>query len=281
MSISHHNIVGSRYNDQTQRPSIIQPLTKSGFSFASVSPNAPPGRTEFHAPCLVTPISETEGVKQVLELYSSPSRPGFCNHVGRIVIVKSDKNVELPIGLKQFTLPIPKWVNHVLASAFLNQDALFLHHQERYMHNTNQYSRVGTGDDEKQSNGSIQAYSKAVYPVQTDLGVMNYRKWISKFAGGGIPYRNNPLMPEASNQVVFDVCWNAHTKHCKYCQDAERRIRKVRIASFILAAFFGVLRPIGRIPSTVATLAFTGLGYGLYKLGGLFHKYEFSHSKND
>ena len=156
VTVSHHNVVGNRYDDQTQTLSPIDPLTKDGFSFSVSAPGRPPSRTEFHAPCLVTPISEVEGAKQILELYSSPSRPGFCNHVGRMVIVKTDKDAELPIGLKQFTLPVPTWVNHLMASAFLNQDALFLHHQERHMHKSKLYSTL------KPDNEEMQAYSKAV-----------------------------------------------------------------------------------------------------------------------
>jgi len=120
----------------------IVPLTKNGFGVQKYSPkNGDEGATTFNAPAQVlikADFSEDDdGPCQYLELYSSPSRPGFTNHVGRMVIIKGKDN-KMPALLRQFTLPMPKWVNHVLSSAFLNQDALFLHGQERSLANYGQ-----------------------------------------------------------------------------------------------------------------------------------------------
>ena len=249
----------------------------NGFSMTSKSldESRPAGFTKFEAPGLVQTGSDMGVGQQRLELYSSPSRPGFCNHVGRMVIVKDDPEAEMPTALKQFTLPVPKWVNHMMASAFLNQDALFLHHQERHLHHSGQYSTVGQGNDDDGN-----AYVDAVMPANSDLGVLNYRKWMSKFAGGGIPYRHYKTMPESSNDVVFDV-WNGHTKHCRYCLDALRRLKKARAVALVAATCVGVLRPFGKVPSLFATLGLGGTTWLLHKIIGLFYRYEFSHAEND
>lgn len=278
VSVSHHNVVGSRYDSQEMNVEMEKTLKKDGFSVRTSSPlNPNSGTTEFIAPSLVAidaPVGDSEdGGMQTLELYVSPSRPGFSNHIGRMVIRKG-KDGKMPALLKQFTLPLPKWLNHILASAFLNQDALFLHHQERTMAATGQYKTV-LDDGEEPFN-----YNKAVYPINSDKGVITFRNWLRQFAGGRIPYKNKQSMPSASNEVVFDV-WNAHTKHCRYCLTALSRLKKARFASFAAATVFGVLRPFGRLGSLASTSALVGAGLVLHKLIGMFYRYEFSHAHND
>ena len=102
---------------------IIKPLTKSGFSIQSMTPdNSDGATTEFNTPAQViinAPFGD-KGAAQYLELYSSPSRPGFPNHVGRMVVVK-DTTGEMPKMLKKFTAPIPIWLNHIITSSFLTK----------------------------------------------------------------------------------------------------------------------------------------------------------------
>ena len=120
---------------------IIKPLTKSGFSIQSMTPdNSDGATTEFNTPAQViinAPFGD-KGAAQYLELYSSPSRPGFSNHVGRMVVVK-DTTGEMPKMLKKFTAPIPIWLNHIITSSFFNQDALFLYAEERSLAHNKEY----------------------------------------------------------------------------------------------------------------------------------------------
>jgi hypothetical protein len=79
----------------------------------------------FEAPAHVAIQSEYgDGALQTLELYESPSGPGFCKHVGPMAIVK-DKDNKMPKLLRQSTAHLPKWLDHVLTASFLNQDAVF------------------------------------------------------------------------------------------------------------------------------------------------------------
>ena len=89
---------------------------------SSLAEGAVPSTVTFTAPSTVAIETSfgTEGAFQVLELYSSPSRPGFCNHVGRMVVVK-DRSGKMPGLLRTFSIPMPKWFNHILSSFFLNQ----------------------------------------------------------------------------------------------------------------------------------------------------------------
>jgi hypothetical protein len=184
----------------------------------------------------------------------------------------------MPKLLRQFTRPMPIWVNHVMATLFLNQDALFLHHQERSLHNHGTYTSLKNDPDDL----AADSYSKAILPVETDLGVVTFRKWLQVFAGGRIPYHYHPTMPAASNEIVFDV-WNAHTKHCVLCQTALTNVKKARLAAFVVAACLAVLRPFHhhRVVTLGGVLAAGGLGLALNKLVGMFYRFEFSHSAND
>mmetsp|Transcript_38712 Transcript_38712/g.69791 ORF Transcript_38712/g.69791 Transcript_38712/m.69791 type:complete len:238 (-) Transcript_38712:105-818(-) len=229
--------------------------------------------TTFNAPSqvLITSPFGDDGARQYLELYSSPSRPGFCNHVGRVLIVK-DKSNEMPKLLRQFTLPLPIWVNHILASAFLHQDALFLHGQERSLARYGKYRTAQPAND---------SYAKALLPCSTDKGVMLFRHWMSRFAGGYIPFKGDTPMPPADNEVVFDV-WNSHTKNCKYCLTALRRLKRVRAVVFLASALVAAIRPkvLGVVGSVLSALGLSGLGLVVSKLIKMFYRYEFSHADN-
>lgn len=230
------------------------------------------GSTTFQAPTSVfieTGVGD-QGAKQVLELYATPSRPGFCWHTGRLVVVK-DEDGSMPKFLRLFTLPMPTWLNHVLAASFLNQDALFLHAQERQLAASGAYSSL---DDDAGKD-----FAKTTMLADSDLGVSQFRSWLRE-AGGVVPYRNQPAMPPVDKAVVFDQ-WNSHTKHCQYCLGALKNLKRLRGALFMLATTLGVLRPLGRVGSLASVLATTGLGVLTHKLIGRFYKYEYSHAHND
>jgi len=276
VGVSHHNVVGNRYSSQKMSLETIKPLSKHGFSIHIITPEIPDGAiTEFNAPAQVivkTPYGDG-GAIQYVELYSSPSRPGFSNHVGRMVVVK-DSTGEMPQQFKKFTGPLPVWLNHVITSLFLNQDALFLHAQERSLAHNKEYRASDpnvTGDN----------YAKSILPMPADIGVLQFRTWMRLVAGGNIPFKGDTTMPATDKEVVFDV-YNAHTKHCKNCQVALKNLKKIRFASFFFAVLMATVRPkkLGVVGSTVATILFSGIGGMLNKLIGMFYRYEFSHADN-
>lgn len=279
VDVSHHNVGGNRYAVQPLRLATKTQLSKEGFAIEAFQNVTNSDRLRstisYVAPALVTidmPFG-AEGGQQTVQLYASPSRPGFCNHVGRMVIRK-DKAGKVSKFLRQFTLPMPIWLHHVLTSAFLNQDGLFLHHQERTLAMTGKYTTlVPDGSD-------MYNYNKAIFAVPSDLGVISFRNWIRLWAGGRIPYRNHHVMPPASSDVVFDV-WNAHTKYCRYCQVALKQLKVARMAFFVAAASFAITRPLGAISTLASSFVFAGIGLLLNKLIGTFYKYEFSHAQND
>ena len=277
VGVSHHNVIGNRYNVSETNCEYNSRLSKDGFSIVSkFGAGSRESICTYRAPVLVTQSGSPskEGSFQMLELYSSPSRPGFCNHVGRMVIVKPPSG-QMPKALRMFSLPMPKWLNHVLAAMFLNQDGVFLHYQERNL------AKSGTYVSHKDASPSQHDFVRQMLPTENDRGVINYRTWLRKFGGGFIPYKNNLGLPPVDEDICFDQ-FKSHTSKCKACSRALVNLKKGRLAAFAVSACLAVLRPARRnLLNLTGVLLTAGLGLAINKLIGMFYRYEFSHSKND
>jgi phenylpropionate dioxygenase-like ring-hydroxylating dioxygenase large terminal subunit len=286
--VSHHGIVGDRYRDAQyyDMPRLREISTQEGFSFGVSQGEDVPlvgSEHDFQPPCLmkITTTFSDEG-KLILVLYATPTRPGWCRHIGAQILVKNPQG-KLPPGLGLFALPMPIWLGHILASIFLHQDLVFLHYQER---------NISTKD----------RWLNAVYtPNPQDKMIITFRQWLEYRAGGGVDWDascESKLPPvERDKRVLFDV-WNTHTVNCQYCQTALRRLRWARAGSYglaILVLTIAILLETQSIAlsdqTDLISLAFaarillalglTTLGYGIHKLIGLFYVYEFEHAHND
>lgn len=145
---------------------------------------------------------------------------GWCRHIGRQVLIKNEAG-KTPPGLGFFALPMPTWLNHVLASLFLHQDLVFLHYQEKII-----------------AKRSKHKWLDAVYtPNPQDKMVVTFRQWLSKRAGGGIPWDldcDSNIPAEIDKEKLFDV-WTTHTQHCSVCQDALKNIDRLTTLSYVAA----------------------------------------------
>ena len=286
--VSHHGIVGDRYRDAKyyNMPRLREISTQEGFSFGVSQGEEVPmigSEHDFQPPCLmkITTTFSDEG-KLILVLYATPTRPGWCRHIGAQILVKNPQG-KLPPGLGLFALPMPTWLGHILASVFLHQDLVFLHYQER---------NIATKD----------RWLNAVYtPNPQDKMVITFRQWLEYRAGGGVAWDascSHDLPPvERDKRVLFDV-WQTHTVNCQYCQTALKRLRWARAGSYglaILVLAIAILLEAQAIALSGQTelisiafggrvalsLGLTGLGYGIHKLIGLFYVYQFEHAHND
>jgi len=278
--VSHHNVVGNRYTGpQPLKIMSEEPMTKKGFVSRVMNQDGTYSRQEYKAPCLVSIDDCNPDARSVLELYTSPSKPGFSNHVGRLVLVKDEKGI-MPKAFKQFTLPIPIWANHLLAATFLNQDALFLHAQERNLHHDLNFKTAISADDMVTATNNPN-YKEMVYtPTNSDRGVVLFRDWLRLKAGGRIPFRGYNGMPTVDNEIVFDQ-WHSHTKNCKYCMDAHKNAKKVRLTSAMIAIAIALLQPGGKVTRAMSVGLFGGISFASHKIIGAFHRVEFSHAEND
>jgi phenylpropionate dioxygenase-like ring-hydroxylating dioxygenase large terminal subunit len=299
--VSHHGLVGNRYNDAQyyDMPRIRDVSTQEGFAFGvtSTEPSIEQTIHDFQPPCLmkITSIFKDEG-QLILVLYATPTRPGWCRHIGCQVMVKNSSG-KLPKGLAFFALPMPTWLGHILASLFLHQDLVFLHYQEKAL----------------AKKGGDRWLDSVFTPNPQDKMVITFRQWLNKRAGEAIAWdkscSHSLPEPERDKAQLFDV-WNTHTKDCSLCQNALRKIQRLEILAYSIAVFsFGIgimldARAIAAktvmldteatttalqsmIPTTGLLWAILGsslfgmLGYLLKRFSRLFYVYEFNHAKND
>ncbi|BCL36531.1 Rieske 2Fe-2S domain-containing protein [Nostoc sp. MS1] len=289
--VSHHGIIGDRYKDAKYYDMIpVRPIsTQNGFAF-EIQPTQ--GDTvqaihDFQPPCYMKIVATSkDGGQLILALYATPTRPGWCRHIGCQVFIKNPQGKK-PQGLSFFGLPLPIWLTHVLASLFLHQDMVFLHYQETII-----------------AQRRKSKWLDAVYtPNPQDKMVIALRRWLENRAGGGVPWAAEAISHgEQDKQKLFDV-WTTHTENCTVCQNALKNINRLTVLAYVAAAvclFIAVIvdarfvalqaaldKSLFTLPPVGFWLALTGgillavLGYQLKRFSGLFYSYTFEHAHND
>lgn len=290
VTVAHHGLVGKREDAKYyDMPRVREMSTQEGFAYdvTPIPDTLARSGHDFQPPCLMRISSEfKDGGQLILVLYAVPTRPGWCRHIGRQVLIKNDVG-KVPSGLAFFSLPMPTWLSHVLGSLFLHQDLVFLHYQEKTV-----------AQREKR-------WLEEVYtPNPQDKMIIAFRQWLDKRAGG-IPWVNETSLPpaERDKQQLFDV-WHTHTKHCHVCRKALVRINwGRRLAYGLVVVCFGLalmvdaraiarqavsgevmgwaMPPLGFWGAIALAILFAAAGYGLQRLKQLFYVYEFEHADND
>lgn len=289
--VSHHGIMGSRYKDASyyDMPRTRKMSTQDGFAYSVRTSSETFFTTihDFQPPCLMK-ISMTfnDGGQLILVLYATPTKPGWCRHMGRQVFVKNSAG-KVPPGLGFLALPMPRWLSHISGSLFLHQDLAFLHYQERTI------SRCRKAHPERR-------WIEEVYtPNPQDKMVVAFHQWLEQRAAGGVAWDASCdlALPLLEKEQLFDV-WTTHTQHCQYCQRALKRIDAARIlclgtaVGLLVAGVMVDAREIALYGSWKwPSLTFWGLiagagglvlgARGLQKLRTLFFTYRFEHADND
>jgi len=261
--VSHHNMVGNRYDDP--RYFDLLPIDKitvqDGFRYAPSNEfmedkkNLGSGSFWFSPPCFVRIQSPfVNGVEANICLYATPTTPGYTRAITSQVFRLEKPFAASLTGLSAFALScMPRWVSHVFGAKFIHQDQVFLHHQEKIVH-----QMMEIGEIKKPADG----YDM---PTPSDKMVILFRQWYHQMSSGGIPWApGTPGMPpaERDSSKLFDT-YNAHTKHCKSCQGAIKGTELGRLACAVGAAFAfaaGVVMYASYSASLAAAAAATGKG---------------------
>ncbi len=212
---THHKNVGNRSNASTVDLQITH-SDKQGFQ--GVWQEGPrKGQlgtqyTSFVAPCLMWhDLTSKQFGRTLTVVYATPIRKGECRLFARFPF--------------KFASPVPKffiklsptWLTHISNNKILEDDQIFLHHQERYLEKL----------------GGSEQYSKAFYlPTKADLYVSELRQWLNLFAAD--PFPGEQLPPALSKDQLLDR-YHSHTKHCASCRGALKNIQKLQIVSGVLA----------------------------------------------
>ncbi|MEB3235494.1 MAG: Rieske 2Fe-2S domain-containing protein, partial [Cyanobacteriota bacterium] len=205
---THHRTVGRRDNAAPVEAELTG-FGAKGFT-ATWAEGPRRGRlgsqfTTFTAPCLMWHDLTAKGFGRILTVvYATPIRPGECRLFARFPFQFSSVIPKLLVGLR------PRWLQHLGNHVVLDDDQIFLHWQERAL----------------ASRGGADRFEQACYlPTSSDVYVRGFYRWVREVAG--VPFPGRPLPPRQLNEPLLER-WQAHTRHCRACSGALRRIRRIR-----------------------------------------------------
>ena len=221
---THHNTVGNRAN--------VAPLdlkvTESGkHGFKGVWEEGPrKGKlgtqyTTFNAPCLMWhDLTSKQFGRTLTVVYATPMSKGKCRLFARFPFKFASPFPRFFIKLA------PQWFNHINQNEILEDDQIFLHHQERYL----------------EAFGGGKNYSKAFYlPTKADLYVSELRQWVNLYNAD--PFPNQELPPVLPKEQLLDR-YHSHTKNCSSCSKALQNIQKIKIVAIALTVLIWTAIPI-------------------------------------
>ncbi len=192
-------------------------------------------------------------------VYATPIRKGECRLFARFPFKFSSKIPGLFIKLT------PRWYSHIGQNAVLEDDQIFLHHQERYL---------------EESGGSAN-FAKAFYlPTMADRFVIELRKWVNQYSAD--PFPGATLPPTLPREKLLDR-YHSHTVKCASCSAALGNIRRLRMGLALTAAIAWASTPLVVLSfeqtaflaaalSTTVSLASLAAWAGLLKLERQFYE---------
>ena len=215
--------------------------------------------TMFIAPCLMWhDLTSKQFGRTLTVVYATPIRKGYCRIFARFPFKFSSK---IP-GL--FMKLTPRWLSHIGQNAVLEDDQIFLHHQERYL----------------EEFGGSANFGKAFYlPTLADRYVIELRSWVNNY--GGDPFPGATLPPRLPREKLLDRYYS-HTQKCSSCSKALANIRRVRMgcavgaaiafsSTPILTLFFNQTAVLAALSTAVSLALFAAWG-GLGKLERQFYE---------
>lgn len=260
---THHRTVGNRANASKVDLEVIA-AGKQGFQgFWEEGPRKGTlgsQQTHFIAPGLMWhDLTSQQFGRTMTVVYATPIRKGECRLFARFPFQFASK---VPATFIKLT---PQWYSHIGQNAILEDDQIFLYHQERYL----------------EAAGGSEKVAKAFYlPTKADLFVLAFRNWVNEYDADPFPGESFP--PLRSREELLDR-YHSHTIHCRSCSTALRRIQKLREIAAILAAIAWITAPLltviaseNTVPtvaiSTGITLVLSALWWGLGKLERRFYE---------
>ncbi|NJK33996.1 MAG: Rieske 2Fe-2S domain-containing protein [Oscillatoriales cyanobacterium SM2_2_1] len=209
LPFTHHRSVGNRANAAPVNLALAA-TGKQGFSgvWAEGPRRGKLGRqdTMFIAPNLMWhDLTSPQFGRTMTVVYATPIRPGQCRLFARFPFRFNSSLPKLIFGLT------PRWWGHVGQNAILEDDQIFLHHQERYF------------ADDGGVNHPAQTY---FLPTRADLFVLELHRWLQKFQSH--PFAGRDLSPALSRVQLLER-YHSHTKHCASCRRALMWIGRSRV----------------------------------------------------
>ena len=213
---THHATVGRREN---AGPVELQLTGFGAEGFTGLWPEGPrrgklgSQHTRYVAPALMWHDLTAKGFARILTVvYATPIRKGECRLFARFPFQFSSPWPGRLLRLR------PQWLQHLGNHVVLEDDQLFLHWQERVV---------------EQRGGSHRAVRSFHLPTSADLYIRALHDWVQRY--GGEPFPGEPLPPRLNSAALMER-YDAHTRHCRSCSGAWKRLRQLQPLSIGLAA---------------------------------------------
>jgi phenylpropionate dioxygenase-like ring-hydroxylating dioxygenase large terminal subunit len=218
---THHATVGRR---ETAGPVNAELTSFDAGGFTGVWKEGPRRGTlgsqftTYAAPCLMWHDLTAKGFARILTVvYATPIRRGECRLFARFPFL-----FQSPWPARLLRLR-PEWLQHINNHVVLEDDQIFLHHQERTL------ERLG---------GSPGLTRSCFLATGADRYVQALHEWVVR--EGGEPFEGVTLPPLLPDAVLLER-WTTHGQHCQSCRQADVRLRWAQIVAWSLAALSGVL----------------------------------------
>jgi phenylpropionate dioxygenase-like ring-hydroxylating dioxygenase large terminal subunit len=186
--------------------------------------------TTFTAPCLVWhDLTSKQFGRTLTVVYATPISKGKCRLFARFPF-------KFASPLPRFLIKLaPTWYSHLNQNGVLEDDQIFLHHQERYL------DALGGGDN----------YSKAFYlPTKADLYVSELRQWANLYHADPFPQQNLP--PRLATEILLDR-YHSHTKNCRSCSKALRLIKQIKQIAIAIPLVTWAIMPLLSLIMTLSS----------------------------
>jgi phenylpropionate dioxygenase-like ring-hydroxylating dioxygenase large terminal subunit len=260
---THHSTVGNRAN---AAPVELEILTSDKNGFTGIWPEGPrkgklgTQHTTFVAPNLMWhDLTSKQFGRTITAVYATPTTAGACRLFARFPFKFPTGNI-FPSIIFKFS---PQWYSHMGQNTILEDDQIFLHHQERYL----------------AQQGGVANFQKAFYlPTKADLFVFEFRQWVNHYQVELFP--GEPLPPSQSKSQLLDR-YHAHTISCRSCSAALQNLCQLQLV-LSLTAFGGwAVGSVLAITSNLAwplyvAIAITGISLGgRWQAGRLIHRLHY------
>jgi phenylpropionate dioxygenase-like ring-hydroxylating dioxygenase large terminal subunit len=222
---THHRTVGNRANAAPVALEIVE-SGKQGFvgKWEEGPRRGTLGRqdTQFIAPnYMCHDLTSKQFGRTLTVVYAVPIRKGECRLIARFPFKFSSP---WPGRIMKLT---PTWFNHISQNAILEDDQIFLHHQERAL----------------EAAGGSDRLSKAFYlPTKADLFVSQLHQWLRDYHAD--PFPGQTLPPPARTKAELLDRYHSHTANCASCRGALAKLDRLRLGVAGVGAIAWAATPI-------------------------------------
>jgi phenylpropionate dioxygenase-like ring-hydroxylating dioxygenase large terminal subunit len=222
---THHRTVGNRANAAPVDLEMLQ-FSKQGFigQWKEGPRRGTLGRqdTRFTAPNLMWhDLTSKQFGRTLTVVYAVPIRKGECRLVARFPFKFSSP------WPGRFIRLTPRWYSHIGQNAILEDDQIFLHHQERAL---------------EQAGGSHRLAKAFYLPTKADLFVTQLHQWLKEFQAN--PFPGQTLPTAARTKTALLDRYHSHTMHCASCRGALANLKRIRLGLVGIGAIAWAATPL-------------------------------------